>query len=195
MKTPLLTALLLAITCLAMAQLPSGWQSCTIGNANGSASFNNDAFTLSSKGYSSSSSDVIEYVYKEVSGNASIVCHVVSISGSGWAALHFRESCSPGSRKVTFKTQLYNPMVRSEFRPVANGSTTVREFVCPNITWLRLERTGNTFRGYTSTNGQQWKLVFTLTNQMTDAVLLGIISEGYSFNVATTVMFDQVSLQ
>ena len=186
------------ITVAESTALPSPWVSCVVGASCGTANYTactgEGRFTLSSKGYSSTTSDIIESVNQPLSGDGFIIARVSSITGSGWAGLQFRESCSVGSKKVVFKTQLYKPAVRSEMRTTTNGQTTVREFVCPNVSWFKLERVGNIFKGYTSSNGQQWKLVFTLTNQMISMLQAGIISEGCSFNSFTVAQFDHVSV-
>jgi len=187
-----------AITVTEGSALPPPWVSCVVGASGGTALYTPctgpQRFTLSSKGYSSSTSDIIEFVNQPLSGSGYVIARVGNITGSGWAGLQMRETCPAGSKKVTFKTQLYKPAVRSEFRPVTNGQTTVREFICPNINWFKLERSGSVFKGYTSSNGQQWKLVFQLSNPMSGDLIAGIISEGYSFNTYTVAQFDHVSV-
>jgi hypothetical protein len=60
--------------------------------------------------------------------------------------------------------------------------------------WIRLERMGEVFKGYVSSNGISWKLVFQLTNPMPAKSLIGITAESYYFLSLATIKFDNVTV-
>ncbi|MFM9950346.1 MAG: MopE-related protein [Saprospiraceae bacterium] len=173
------------------------WSNSNVGPANGSANFSlcadepTDVFSVSATGFSTSSSDVLHAVYKQLCGNGEIIARVVSVTNGGWGGIMLRESLAQGSKKVTLKTQA-NGNIRREIRSVTNGASSNLNYFRPGHSWLRLVRTGSTFVGYTSTNGTTWTFAFSATVSMTGCIYAGLFSESINANVTTTAVFDNV---
>ncbi len=61
--------------------------------------------------------------------------------------------------------------------------------------WLKLEREGDLFRGYTSANGTDWSLVGQTTVQMATDVTAGLAVNSHEFStLLNTTTFDNVSV-
>ena len=175
------------------------WIRGDVGDANGSSSFPpcnaepTDVFTLSSTGFSTSSSDKLHVVYQELCGNGEIIARVLNISGGGWAGIMLRETLNPGSKKVSLKVQA-NGSIRREIRMVTNGAVNNLNFNRPTHVWLRLTRNGSTFVGYTSPDGSNWTFAFSASVSMNGCIYAGLFSESINASAPTTVTFDNVSI-
>ncbi len=187
-----------SITIQEDTDLPSGWNTSNVGNANGSSIFspctgNNGAFVLTATGFSTSSSDVLHAAYQQICGNATVTARIASVSGGGWGGVMIRETLMPGSKKVSMKTQL-TTNIRREIRSVTNGAAAILNYIRPGHTWLRLERSGGNFVGYSSPDGVSWSFAFTAPVSMTGCVYVGIFSESINNSVTNTATFDNVSV-
>lgn len=60
--------------------------------------------------------------------------------------------------------------------------------------WLRIVRTGNTFRGYYSVNGITWTYAFAVTVSMNSCIQVGLIAWGPSSGSVVTATFDHVAV-
>ncbi len=174
------------------------WSSASIGQSGSSMSnpcpANAPQFILSAKGFSTPNSDVIQTTYQSLCGNASITVHIAGLTGGGWAGISMRESNAAGSKMVALKTQLTN-FVRREVRSVLNGAKTSQQFTSlPEPTWLRIQRSGNVFSYFTSTNGTTWAPAGSQTLVMSNCVLVGMFAESINANTTTTATFDHVTV-
>jgi len=173
------------------------WSAANVGAANGTASYDlcadgpADVFSISANGFSTSSSDVLHAVYKQLCGNGEIIARVASVTNGGWGGIMLRETLMQGSKKVSLKTQA-NGNIRREIRSVTNGPASNLNYSRPGHNWLRLVRSGSTFTGYTSTNGTTWTFAFTATVSMSGCIYAGLFSESINANVTTTAVFDNV---
>lgn len=184
------------ITVLQGEALPGGFTQNFIGNTTGEAIFEpckvDGTFTISSTGYSSSTSDRQNFVSQTLCGDGEIFARIVSIDGGGFAGVQMRENLTPGSRKAVLKTQL-NYFVRREVRANPNGPAQSQQMFRPQNMWLKLVRNGNTFSGFTSPDGVSWSFAFAANIAMGSCIHMGLISESIGNTTLTTVEFDQVS--
>ncbi|MDZ4678924.1 MAG: T9SS type A sorting domain-containing protein, partial [Saprospiraceae bacterium] len=191
-------------TCISMItvdednSLPPGWDNSNVGVANGSAVFSpctgeNGSFVLTSLGFGTASSDKLHMAFTEICGNTVVTARVTSISGAGWGGVMIRETLMPGAKKVAMKTQL-TTNIRREIRSLTNGTTTSLNYIRPGHTWLRLERSGGNFVGYSSTNGVTWSFAFAATVSMNGCVYVGIFSESINGSTVNTATFDNVTV-
>ena len=190
------TAICVADVTVAIGEgLPFPWQNTSIGGVSGDASFDpcEGQFTLSSTGFSTTTQDRNQTVFQELCDNSEIIVRVASVSPGGWAGVVMRETLNPGSRKVALKTQL-GFFVRRDVRKVTNGPQQSSQLFRPNRTWLRITRSGNTFIGYTSTNGSIWQTAFTTSVFMTSCVQVGVFVESPNTNTLSTAVFENVSI-
>jgi len=114
-------------------------------------------------------------------------------SGGGWGGVMIRENLMPGSKKVSMKTQM-TTNIRREIRSVTNGAAAILNYIRPGHTWLRLERSGGNFVGYSSPDGASWSFAFTAPVSMTGCVYVGIFSESINNSVTNSATFDNVSV-
>jgi hypothetical protein len=107
----------------------------------------------------------------------------------------------------TEKVEAPNWHVRLLTRAVA-GEQATANIIGPSLTepvvtwgrltgnvWLRLQRKGNNFTGFTSTDGKTWTTIGTAMVQLKKNLLVGLpVSSGIK-TVSTTIMFDSVSVR
>ena len=137
--------------------------------------------------------DNLYMVHQQRCGNFVLTARLQYSAFGGWAGIMIRENLNPGAKKVALKTQL-NSLVRREVRQVSNGTTLSQQLFRPNAHWLRLERIGSIFIGYTSTNGTNWQFAFFAHVSMDSCVEVGLFAEGIGFQVPTEALFDHVSI-
>ncbi|MBK7425585.1 MAG: T9SS type A sorting domain-containing protein [Saprospiraceae bacterium] len=177
----------------------ANWNHGDIGNANGNSDYppcfpeTNDIFFLESEGVGGNNNDVRHFVYQTLCGDMSISARVVNINGGGWAGVSIHETMASGSKKVALKTQLTNLIFR-EIRAVTGGNQNLLTLNRPQHIWLKLERVGNSFTGYTSINGSTWSMAFTTNIAMNSCINIGLFSQSINNSTTTHVEFDNVHL-
>lgn len=183
-----------------MGGLPDGWDNSATGSATGNASSTTDLcigteFTVSSTGFQPGlTGEAIQLAYKTICGNTTITAHITGISGGGWAGVSIRESLAAGSKMAALKTQGGN-FVRRETRSITNGGKSSQQLpVLPSATWLRIQRSGNTFSFYTSVNGVNWTPAGSATVAMNSCVYVGLFAESINVNTTTTATFNNVTV-
>lgn len=193
-------------TCVSMVTvegLPCGWSqqpngiNCVDGNEI-SYDVPTEVFTATSEDcYFASpyNSDEMAFAQHDLCGDGSLVAQVTSISGTslGWAGLTMRESNAGGAKKVQLLTNLSN-FSRREVRYTTNGTAFPQQFPSLNRYWLRLERQGNQFIGYTSANGLQWFQVMAVTVNMNACLEIGLVATNYGQNSTVTATFANVEV-
>ena len=167
----------------APALLPVGsttWISQDIGNVGKTGSFIQADNTLLVKGSGADiwySSDSFQYVYKTLSGDGSITVKVESMQNTApWAkaGIMIRETLDANSRQViTFMSP--NNGIALQGRSSTGGSTTgfAEESGLTAPYWLRLERVGNLFTAYRSSDGSTWTPLGSTTIAMATSVKMG----------------------
>lgn len=176
--------------------LPAGWDHDDIGTADGDAYYDpcEMEFTVESNGFSTGINDKVHMAYTYACGSqAEIIAHVQSVDNNGFAGIMFRESTAAGARKVALKTQL-STFVRTDIRMWTNGPSSGNQLFRPMDDWLKITRNGNTFMGYTSSNGVNWTFAFVTNVSMSGCVLVGLFTEGPNPVVTSTAVFDNVSV-
>jgi hypothetical protein len=110
-------------------------------------------------------------------GDGSITVQVTGIQGSlSFAGITMRESTAAGSRKVQMMINGISNTLRREIRYTTGGQAFPSIVSSPaSRTWLRLVRTGNMFRGYTSQDGITWWYVLQVQVPMNNCIEMGLI--------------------
>jgi len=193
-------------TCVSMVTvegLPCGWSqqpngiNCVDGNEI-SYDVPTEVFTATSEDcYFASpyNSDEMAFAQHDLCGDGSLVAQVTSISGTslGWAGLTMRESNAGGAKKVQLLTNLSN-FSRREVRYTTNGTAFPQQFPSLNRYWLRLERQGNQFVGYTSANGVLWFQAMAVTVNMNACLEIGLVVTNYGQNSVVSATFANVEV-
>src|SRR5690606_1569652 len=109
-----------------------------------------------------SEADNFQYAYKTLNGDGEITARVASMivdSREPKAGIMFRESLDKHSPSVSLLLSSRDG-VRLYSRATAAGSTSKTDVTKARAPyWLRLTRSGNTFTGYASEDGNTWTQV------------------------------------
>jgi len=162
-----------------------------------------DSFTISASGNDIwNQADQCRFVYKQLSGDGSILARVDSLGNTDqWAkaTVMIRESLDGGSRHASAAMSSLNG-VQFLFRPAANGdsqSTTVGGISAPY--WIKITRTGDTFKGQYSEDGAAWLdfldadgNVLTETIPMIGNVYIGLALTSHNVSAITVAEYSGV---
>ena len=178
--------------------LPAPWRSLDIGNVGpaGSAAFSGGAFTIKASGADIwSTADAFHFVYQSLSGDGSVIAHVLSLQNThSWAksgamirehlgasAIHEMIMVTPGNGTAF------------EGRPSEGGTsinTTGPAGAAPY--WVRIERAGGSISGYVSADGLAWQLVGSRFTSMGNDTFAGLAVTSHDNSALTESILDGV---
>lgn len=122
-------------------------------------------------------SDQFRFVYRQLTGDFDYSARVTDISQvdvGSMAGLMARESLNADSRHVYMRAR--SSGMRFNYREatggVSNGQGNVT-FSFPNA-WVRLQRVGNVFTGFASTDGTNWTQVYQMTMNLPSTLYFGM---------------------
>jgi hypothetical protein len=145
-------------------------------------------------------SDEFTYAYKTLTGDGTLVARVAS-NGTGtntWAkgGVMIRDSVNGGSMHAFMAiTGSGGNGASFQYRGATNGASGNSDstaVVAPPY-WAKIERSGDTFTGYTSADGKTWLQVGTTVIAMTDPVLIGIAVTSHVVGVDRTFQFESIA--
>ncbi len=166
----------------------------------GSNSTSGNIFTVAGSGEISSTADSFHFDYEAVTGNFDIIARVLTqgdASAPCKAGVMIRNDTSAGSPNTLLAA---TPGYGWTFhvRSTEGGNTisnTGGNGSCPLPFWVRLNRTGNVFTGYYSTNGTTWTQSGTNTiTAMGTTVKVGIAVDSGGADALSTCTFDNVGI-
>jgi len=187
--------------------LPSGWAHqdlgtvATAGTA-GYANVSNETFVVSGSGAGiGGTTDGLSYVYKTVTGDATITARLTATTwtggGSQKTGIMMRESLSPNA--IAFSMTSGDGGVREARFGSRIAAGSPMSFQAGNAytrtpTWFRLQKAGNTVTAYQSADGQTWFAIGTpVTVSMTGTYYVGLAVSSNSSNV-NTATYDNVTV-
>lgn len=180
---------------------PDPWCGGDVGivGVNGLAAYDagSGAFTLVSGGGDIwGSSDGLYFVAQPLTGDGSIVAHVSSIQKAlSWsrAGVMIRGSLAANAPNA-FMYLSAGTTTGFQRRRSEGGSTfaTITSAAASAPGWVRLDRAGDTFTGYLSTDGVQWTVIGTDTVAMPADVLVGLAGTSALITATSTSVFDTV---
>ncbi|HBG26964.1 MAG: hypothetical protein A2Y10_15285 [Planctomycetes bacterium GWF2_41_51] len=143
-------------------------------------------------------SDKFHFAYKQVTGDCTIVARVNYMEmTSGWAkaGVMIRNSLSHDSANIM--VNMYPQIGKNlQWRTTTGGQTghtSSSGGAAPY--WIKLVRTGNTFRGYTSSDGTSWTQIGTSkTINMNSTVYIGLAVASHLNEELCLASFDNVSI-
>ena len=150
-------------------------------------------------------SDAFRYAYKALDGDGTMIARVESIHSSNvWAkaGVMIRESLEPGSR-FAFICATPAMGVRFQARSAPNVDATTdtsvatpEQVALQTPVWVRIERVGDTFNGFYSTDGQAWTEMSwnPRTINMASSVCIGLALCSHEAAAATSAEFSNISM-
>ena len=140
--------------------------------------------------------DEYAYVDYDLCGDGEIIAEVTSITGTaqGWAGVMMRETLDPQAKMVSLMTNLIASH-RVEIRSTTGGQLTASLSPAFGRRWLRLQRVGNSFRGYVRSGSTgPWFLKFNINIPMNQCIHVGLAVNG-TLDIGTNVAtFDNVEI-
>jgi regulation of enolase protein 1 (concanavalin A-like superfamily) len=179
--------------------LPAGWSNADIGipSVAGSAGYNNGTFTVKGSGADIwNNADEFHYAWRTLSGSGTITARLSTLTKPSTrtkAGLMIRESTAAGSKHAAV---VVNPSKGVQFiRRITTDGVTTDTAVGTGSTpkWLRLTRSGSTFRAYWSADAVTWKLVGSQTISMASTVRIGLAVTSHLDGAVATATFTDVT--
>lgn len=139
--------------------------------------------------------DRFTFLYQRLTGDGVIKMRVLSVAGTTNAetGLMFRETLKAGSRHGSF---MAGPSLALRRRATAGGaSAQTLSARPPGIHWLKLERSGSTFRASVSTDGSEWTVTGTQTVSMPASVYVGIVATSREAAQAATATVSGMAVE
>jgi parallel beta-helix repeat protein len=173
--------------------LVGAWTSQDIGTVGVNGSWTEASGTHTLRGGGADiygTADAFRFAYQDFTGDVTVTARLSTLENkNSWtkAVVMIRQDLTNGSKNVaTVVSPIATNKYRQQVRSSAGGSTSTASSAASSAvpTWLRLERAGNTFRSYHSSNGTSWTLIATATVTMTGTVRAGI---GVTSHVAGTL--------
>jgi uncharacterized repeat protein (TIGR03806 family) len=183
-----------------VASLPKNWLDADIGSVGsaGEASALNGQFNLIASGADIwENADAFHFAATPLDGDGQIVARVTSMQFTDpWAkaGVMFRENFSPGSRHALMVVT------------AGNGSAFQRREIADKISvntdgpptkipfWVKLVRAGDTFTGYLSADGKNWRRTDSVTIPMGRTIYAGLALTAHNNSALNSSLFDNVSV-
>ena len=182
-------------------ELPKNWSHTDIGSATspGQASYLNGSFNLvAANGDIWESADSILFASRTLTGDGQIIAHVASMQYTDpWAkaGVMFREDFSPGS-KYALMAITGTGGSTFQWRPNANATASSADSPLLNIPrWVKLVRSGDTFIGYVSPDGSEWRQVDSVKLPMNKTLYVGLGLSGHNMSMLNSTLFDNVTVK
>lgn len=189
--------------------LPAPWMDQDVGVATewdgdagdvgwpGRASYSGGVYTVTGSGVDIwNPADSFHYAYRAVAGDCTIVSRVASLQVTDpWAkaGVMMRESLNQDSVNVATLISAQNGSLLSD-RPVTGASSASIGQSGAAPYWVKLARTGNSFAGFVSSDGNTWQQVGTVTVPMATNILAGFAVTAHNNTAMNTATFDHLSV-
>ncbi|MEN0004493.1 MAG: hypothetical protein AAF798_10125 [Bacteroidota bacterium] len=141
--------------------------------------------------------DATAFTFTELCGDGEITALVSNLDGTGYAGVLMLDSdptaISGGAAKVSIGTNTVD-RIRKEIRVVPNYPAFPQEILSFDQFWVRLNRTGDTFRGSASTDGLSWTPYIFQNVLMDDCILVGLYAYGEKPGSPVTAFFEEITI-
>lgn len=189
--------------------LPTGWVNTHIGldkpEVTTTASYTNaveNSFIVIGSGNSiTESSDNTTFTYGKVTGDFTFTTHVADYKWAWtWdrAGIMIRESLDPNSKALSIGqggdpgARFTNFLTRSN---TGGTQTTIGGNKFSFSPWYRLQRTGNTFTAYQSTDGITYSIIGTSTITMNNSCYIGFFVCSGSLKSFSNITFENATIE
>ncbi len=148
--------------------------------------------------------DEFRFAYKPLNGNGSIVAYVESVANTNaWAkgGVMIRETLDAGSTfAAVYATPgngcRYQARLTTDVAAVSDTSVATAEQIALSAPhWVKIERVGNAFNGYYSTDGENWTSMSwnPQTIAMTPNVYIGLALTSHAAGVLASAEFSGIA--
>jgi regulation of enolase protein 1 (concanavalin A-like superfamily) len=185
---------------LSVTPFPAPWQTADIGspNSQGSAEYFNYTYTVKGAGTIGGTADTFRFAYQTLSGDGQIIARIALPQNTGTGArvgVMIRDALTPDSPfafiGVDGSGNFY--WQRRRYYGSGHNTTAAGSGTAPSL-WVKVTRSGSTFRGYKSTDGANWTIINSMGITMGTTVYVGLaVSSGDGTTLNTTV-FDNVTV-
>ncbi|HTL58068.1 MAG TPA: SGNH/GDSL hydrolase family protein [Candidatus Limnocylindrales bacterium] len=194
------TPITVAIAAPTGLPVPSPWVDSDIGNVglSGEAVYStNGTFTVAASGADIwDTADQFHYVFRPWTGDGTIIAEVTQLQdtdGFAKAGLMFRQTLDPGSPNgmqflAPTATGFQSRNISSDMTAYLPGSPAVTPY------WLKLERVGDMFQGYTSADGTNWTQGGSVTVAMPAGIYVGLALTAHNNTALNVSTFANVQL-
>lgn len=169
----------------------------------GSASYsplNNNTYLVTGSGSGiGGTSDSFNYMYKQVTGDFTLIARLASVTGTlSNTGIMMRETLDADSTTATMVLGSTGWRIAGFGARTSTGAsmswTTGNEYTWMPV-WFKLQRSGNTFTGYQSSDGVTWFTVGTATIPMASTYYIGLAacSGSSTSGVVDNSNFDNVN--
>jgi hypothetical protein len=180
--------------------LPTGWSTQDLAPAPANmptgASYSGGAFVVSGTGCClSGTNDSARFVYQPLNGDGTIIAHLANatnFSGTAKAGVMIREALTQESTNAFMGLQSDRGLAFQGRLSTLAGTFSGTGPVTSAPYWFKLVRSGNTFSGYSSSDGSNWALQNSQTISMANTVYVGLAVTSENSAVLTTATFDNV---
>lgn len=175
------------------------WNNSDIGSVGvaGSASFSSGTHTVSGSGDLKGGEDRFHFVYQEVTGNCEIIARVVSISNvddDAAAGVMIRDNLNDNCRMAAMLITSGNG-AKARRRTTTGGNTIDTTVSVSAPEWVKVKRTGETFKYYRGGDGVNWTLEKTVTIEgFGSSTHVGLAVTSDNNTLLATGVFTDVSL-
>jgi len=181
--------------------LPPGWTDSDIGTPGlaGSATFSSGTFTVNGGGADIwGTSDNFHYASKSLTGDVTITARVASQQNTNaWAksGVMIRETTAANSSYVSVFVTPSNGVNMQYRNGTGTSAVQLAQIAGPVAPyWVRLVRSGNTFTGFSSSDGVTWTQVGQISVTMASNALEGLAVCAHNNTALNTSTFDNVSI-
>jgi alpha-galactosidase len=182
------------------SNIPEPWKLDDIKDNKASATYQNGIFTIEGGGSDIwDTSDQFAFLNRKVDGDCTISARILSQTPSHpWAktGLMFRESSAPNSAFVLICITPENG-ISLQWRNSTGGTADKKDFNTESLpVYFKLEKKGSTFTAYSSPDGDQWKLLdsVTISQSFSERYLSGLCVLSHSSLSLNRSTFDNVKV-
>jgi len=176
-----------------------GWYSADIGSHTaGSGTLASNVMTLSGAGTDLATTDNFYFFNRYITGNFTATFRVSGLTATatsasvGWMA---RESLATQSPYVWMRTIPKSTTVGMRYRTSATATPANKNTTGVSTPiWIRLVRNGNTFTGYTSSNGTTWTNRASFSVTQASSLYLGAALISGSSSALANVSIDNLTI-
>lgn len=198
----ILLILLLSSLVAKAESLPGDWKHQDVGvvEVKGGATFGGGVFTLQGTLDTWGTNDGFHFVWQPWRGDGQIVARVLTLENTAShakAGVMFRESLAANARHAQ---ACVTPVDGTQFltRAETGGKTTSAKTGADKGKlpyWVKLVRTGNTFSGFESADGEQWRLIGSTNVAMSAQVYVGLTTSSHQKTNLCQATLDKVAVK